>query len=175
MSEISLAAAAGMFGFSLHPRRKRKYLCLSLIRVHCFMFRQQSSSFFSKSFPSTRRFNPETVSDLLGLKFGYTIHPSFINRPAGNCLHLFRLLVCLHTCWAHRSVDAIAVSLCGKLITMVMWALCTSTLLHVSHKCRASRLGINSCARLATDPALHWWGPTARSSQRATVCKTDSV
>ena len=37
-------------------------------------------------------------------------------------------------------------------------------------KCRASRLGINSCFQLATDSALHWWGPTGRNSQPATVC-----
>ena len=28
-------------------------------------------------------------------------------------------------------------------------------------------LGINSCAQLDTDSALHWWGPTVRNSQLA--------
>ena len=55
-----------------------------------------------------------------------------------------------------------------KLITMVIWALWHGmVLLHLSHKCRASRLGINSCAQLATDSALDWWDPTGRNSQRA--------
>ena len=39
--------------------------------------------------------------------------------------------------------------------------------LYLSHKCRASRLGINFRAQLATDSALHWWGPTGRNSQLA--------
>ena len=36
--------------------------------------------------------------------------------------------------------------------------------LHLSHKCRASRLGINSRAQLATDSALHSWGATGQNS-----------
>ena len=41
---------------------------------------------------------------------------------------------------------------------------------HWSHKCRASRLGINSRAQLVTDPALHRWGSTAWNRQLANVC-----
>ena len=37
--------------------------------------------------------------------------------------------------------------------------------LHLSHKCGASRLGINSCVQLAAVPAQHWWDPAGRNSQ----------
>ena len=37
------------------------------------------------------------------------------------------------------------------------------------HKCRPSRLGINSRAQLATYSALHWWGPTGRNNELAAV------
>ena len=43
--------------------------------------------------------------------------------------------------------------------------------LYLSHKCRASRQGIQSCAQLARDSALHWRGLTGRNSQLATVCR----
>ena len=57
-----------------------------------------------------------------------------------------------------------------NLITMVIWAPWHGMALsHLSHKCRASRLGINSCVQLATDPALHWRGPTGRNSQLLTA------
>ena len=56
-------------------------------------------------------------------------------------------------------------------ITMVIWALGYGVVLsHLSHKWRASRLGINSCVQPSTDPALHWWDRTGRSSQPATYC-----
>ena len=72
------------------------------------------------------------------------------------------------------SVDAIVFSLCAKLITVVIWALWHGMVFsHLSHKRRASRLGINSCIQVATDPALHGRGPTGWNSQllSAVICR----
>ena len=52
----------------------------------------------------------------------------------------------LHTFWALCSVEAIDFSLCAMLMTLRIWALWNGMVFsHMSDKCRASRLGINSC------------------------------
>ena len=74
------------------------------------------------------------------------------------------------------SVDAIAVSLCAKLFTKVIWGLRHGMIfLHLSQKCMTSRFAINSCAQLATDLVLHCWGPTGQNSQLATVCRNVEI
>ena len=73
-----------------------------------------------------------------------------------------------HSNWAFCYVDSTAFSLGAKLITMVIWALWHGLVRsHFSHKCEASRLGINSCVQLAQQllPIQ-----TLKSQSSRTVC-----
>ena len=79
-----------------------------------------------------------------------------------NCSFLGSLCACTlveHSALWMPLLSALVQSSSLKL--RVIWALWRDmVLLHLSHKCRASRLGINSRAQLATASAAHWWGPT---------------
>ena len=98
---------------------------------------------------------------------GWRVRAEGLHLESGNCQWswlglltavLYRITACRWKgMFAHN-----VLSIAGDMYTSHL------VISHLSHKCRASRLGINSSVHLATDPALHWWDCTGWNNQ--TVC-----